>query len=151
MSDQPVDWRGTPINVGDTVIYGGPVGRSIQQVEGLVEGFTKTGRVNVKIMRRSYSTPWGRGGSSDKRVVHVGADRLTIVQVLPPTKLPTWDEQIVKLEQAELLRLQNRATHDIQEGQFSSSKTWLTYGCTRCHRSSFQCGQEVCDVEEDVE
>jgi hypothetical protein len=148
MSDQPVDWRGTPINVGDTVIYGGPVGRSIQQVEGLVEGFTKSGRVNVKITRRSYSTP---GGDGDKRIVHVGTDRLTIVRVLPPTKLPTWDESIAEAEQWRRRRLQNRATHDIQEGQFSSSKTLLTYGCTRCHRSSFQCGQEVCDVEADVE
>lgn len=86
------DWRGTPINIGDTVIYGAPVGRSIAMVEGIVDSFTKTGRVNVKVVRRAY-------GLSGKDVVHVGPDRLTIVTKLPDTSKPD-----VKQEKIESLR-----------------------------------------------
>src|SRR4051794_27584156 len=76
------DWRGTPIVPGSLVVYGGPVGRSIAQVEGRVDSFTATGRVNVRVLRRSY------GDWQTKPVVHVGADRLTVVTALPPTDVP---------------------------------------------------------------
>lgn len=82
------DWRGTPINIGDTVIYGAPVGRSIAMVEGIVDGWTKSGRVNVRITRRAY-------GYAGKDVVHVGADRLTIVEKLPDSALPTATEAAI--------------------------------------------------------
>lgn len=88
----PRDWRGTAIKVGDPVIYGAPVGRSIELVEGEVTGFSKTGRVNVQVIRRAYS----HAGSWGKRNVHVGQDRLTVIRPdsLPPTTLPTWEEAI---------------------------------------------------------
>ncbi len=74
------DWRGTPILIGQTVVYGGPVGRSVAQVEAEVVGFTKSGRVNVRPIRRSYGT-W-----QTKEVVHVGPDRLTVVTALPEVR-----------------------------------------------------------------
>ena len=103
------DWRGTKIEVGDTVIYGGPVGRSIQMVEGEVVGFTPAGRVNVRIVRRSYS----RAYHGDKRVVHVGHDRLTVLKdgVLPPTEMPTWDEAITESERQKRERDAHYASH----------------------------------------
>lgn len=84
---EPVDWRGTPITPGALVIYGGPVGRSIQMVEAVVADpmLTPSGRIWLNIVRRSYTD------DSDKRV-HVGADRLTVVDVLPRTTLPTATE-----------------------------------------------------------
>ena len=91
-SETPRDWRGTVIEIGSPVIYGGPVGRSIQLVEGEVVGFTKAGRVNIKVVRRAYSKAY----YGDKRVVHVGMDRLVVLNPdsLPPTALPTWEEAI---------------------------------------------------------
>jgi hypothetical protein len=81
----PTDWRGTPITEGALVIYGAGVGRSIQLVEGTVEGFTPKGAVKVRIVRRSYV-------SGTQAVVTVGPDRLTIVTSLPETSAPTQDE-----------------------------------------------------------
>lgn len=103
------DWRGTKIEVGDTVIYGGPVGRSIQMVEGEVIGFTPAGRVNVRILRRAYSHAY----YGDKRVVHVGHDRLTVLKdgVLPPTEMPTWDEAITESERIRQERDANYGSH----------------------------------------
>lgn len=80
------DWRGTPIEPGQIVVYGGPVNRSIQQVEGQVEGFTKSGRVRVRVIRRSYTT-------GSKEIVDVGPDRLTVVESLPPTTNATQAEE----------------------------------------------------------
>lgn len=102
MSEPIRDWRGTVIEPGQTVIYGGPVGRSIQQVEGEVVGFTKSGRVNVHVVRRSYTT-------GDRDVVHVGADRLTVVDALPSTDNPTQaEENVIRAE-----RRRKRDTHSM--------------------------------------
>lgn len=78
------DWRGTPIDVGATAIYGAPVGRSIALVEAVVDGFTDSGRVWLLVKHRAY----GGWSSSARPRVHVGPDRLTIVTALPPTDLP---------------------------------------------------------------
>ncbi len=86
------DWRGTPINIGDICIYGAPVGRSIAMVQAIVDGFTESGRVWLKVKHRSY----GGGWSDSKNRVHVGADRLTIVLALPPTELPDEDEKTIE-------------------------------------------------------
>lgn len=88
----PRDWRGTKIEIGSPVIYGAPLGRSIQLVEGEVVGFSKTGRVNVRIVRRAVSHAWG----GNREVVHVGQDRLIVIRPdsLPPTGLPTWGDKL---------------------------------------------------------
>lgn len=70
---------------GASCIYGAPVGRSIALVEGVIDGFTPSGRVWVKIVRRAYGGGWE--GGRDR--VHVGADRLVIVDKLPTCELPT--------------------------------------------------------------
>lgn len=96
MSDAK-DARGVPVTVGATCIYGAPVGRSIALVEGVIDGFTPSGRVWVKVVRRAY----GGGWSTDAKRVHVGADRLVIVDALPVCDLPTAAEK----SEAERLRL----------------------------------------------
>lgn len=83
------DWRGTPIEVGQTVIYGAGVGRNIAMVEAEVEGFTDSGRVWLIVKHRAY----GYTSSNSPRRVHVGPDRLTVVTKLPPTDLPTEAEK----------------------------------------------------------
>lgn len=137
------DWRGTEITEGALVVYGGPVGRSIQQVEGRVAGFTSGGRVNVEIIRRSYT-----GASSyGKKIVHVGPDRLTIVTGLPPTELPEWGVEVdaAKAEADERKRIQD--THDIQEFEEIRPGTtypWRTWKCTRCGKGYYEAGQKEC-------
>lgn len=86
------DWRGTEIEVGSLVIYGAPVGRSIALVEGLVDGFTDSGRVWVTIIRRAY----GGGWSGSKSRVHVGADRLVVVTELPPSDIPLTADKVAE-------------------------------------------------------
>ncbi len=81
------DWRGCKLQVGNMVLYGAGVGRSIAMVEGTVAGFTASGRVWVHITRRAYGT-W----QHSKDIVDVGADRLTVVFSLPKTNLPTQAE-----------------------------------------------------------
>lgn len=99
----PLDARGVEISPGDTVIYGFGVGRSVAMAEGIVLGegeavaLTPSGRVKVKVARRSYS-------SGEKPVVNVQADRLVALKspswgpldhtraYLPPSPLPTQDE-----------------------------------------------------------
>lgn len=95
-SDTPRDWRGIPITPGARVIYGAGVGRSIALVEGTVDTdtpFTKSGRVNVRVIRRAY----GGGWYDPKPVVHVGRDRLTVVE-LPPSTEPTEAEKAAESE-----------------------------------------------------
>lgn len=94
------DWRGTEIVEGQTVIYGAPVGRSIALVEGVVDGFTPSGRVWILVKHRAY----GYYSSDSKNRVHVGPDRLTIVDALPPTDLPTQSEKVAEAQE----RLRNR-------------------------------------------
>lgn len=89
MTDETtVDWRGTPIRVGDTVIYGAPVGRSIAMVEAIVDGFTDSGRVWLLVKHRAFG-----GYGEGKPRVHVGPDRLTVVTQLPPTDLPLEEDK----------------------------------------------------------
>ena len=102
MTEPIRDWRGTVVEPGQTVIYGGPVGRSIQMVEAEVVGFTKSGRVNVRVTRRAYS-------HGDRDVVHVGADRLTVVLELPPTDNPTQAQENAVRDE----RRRKRNTHDM--------------------------------------
>jgi hypothetical protein len=104
------DWRGTKIEVGQLVIYGAPVGRSIAMVQGIVDGFTPAGRVWVKVVHRAYG---GWGGADAKDRVHVGNDRLTVLNKdgLPPTTLPTEGDKKAEAVAKEELREQNRATH----------------------------------------
>lgn len=134
MTEPARDWRGTPITPGRTVVYGGPVGRSIQQVEGTVDGFTKSGRVNVRIVRRSYSS-----GTSD--IVHVGPDRLTVVDSLPPSDVPTQAE--VRAKRAEQLRVAE--THDFPP-IYLSREPWINPDrtCRRCGLDSADRYEKEC-------
>ena len=87
MSQEPEDivkdWRGTPIEIGHVVIYG--TGRAVELVEGVVEGFTKSGRVTVQVVRRSFG--WASQGR-----VHVGPTSLTVIDLLPDATVPTMAE-----------------------------------------------------------
>jgi hypothetical protein len=88
--EQHRDWRGTPIEPGGLVIYGAPVGRSIAMVEATVAEpmLTPSGRIWLDVVRRAY------GGYSDEvKRVHVGADRLTVVDALPATARLTEQEK----------------------------------------------------------
>lgn len=96
------DWRGTPIEVGQTVIYGAPVGRSIAMVEAVVDGFTDSGRVWLLVRHRAY----GGWGDNVKQRVHVGADRLTVVLELPPTELPLETDKAMDSAKGSLERLE---------------------------------------------
>ena len=122
MSEPIRDWRGTPIEPGQTVIYGSSVGRSIQLVEGEVDSFTKSGRVRVRVIRRSYTT-------GSKEVVVVGADRLTIVESLPPTSNPTQVEEYAAVAE----KRRRRATHDMPP-YFLDHAPWKNpeKACRRC-------------------
>jgi hypothetical protein len=121
------DARGIPVTVGATCVYGAPVGRSIALVEGVIDGFTPSGRVWVKIVRRAY----GGGWATDAKRVHVGADRLVIVDALPTCDLPTAEEK----SEAERLRLIERYRADIAHAEgggdvasyWSSRDEALTY------------------------
>lgn len=125
------DWRGTPIVPGALVIYGAPVGRSIALVEATVEGFTKSGRVNVRILRRAY----GGGWTNAKDVVHVGADRLVVVNELPPTDMPLESEKIAENEARVQRRQDVENTHDFP--QLYGTTVYVPWGerrCTKCLR-----------------
>lgn len=109
MDQALTDARGVAIGPGDTVIYGFGVGRSIAMAEGVVVGdeavsLTSTGRVRIRIIRRSYS-------SGEKPVVDVAPDRIVVlkgvtaidgdtVAYLPDSTMPTQAE----LCEAELRR-----------------------------------------------
>ncbi|MFF0183525.1 hypothetical protein [Streptomyces sp. NPDC005244] len=82
------DARGVDVKPGATVIYGFGVGRSVAMAEGVVEerdgevSLTPSGRLWVQVVRRSY-------GSGTEQRVHVAADRLVVVDVLPHSPQPT--------------------------------------------------------------
>ncbi len=105
-----LDARGVVIEPGDTAIYGFGVSRSVAMAEGVVvedpkgdpdaQGWgrrvalTPSGRVKVRVVRRSYS-------SGTKPVVDVAPDRLVVLKpslrspstvILPPSPLPTQGE-----------------------------------------------------------
>lgn len=136
----PEDWRGAPIIEGRTVVYGAGVGRSIQMVEGTVDGFTKKGRVRIRITRRSYT-------SGTREVVDVGPDRLTVVWELPPSDQPTQGEKRAELEAAHAERQRLHATHEVPEptnaNRLLGSSTYP--GCVTCGCSYFDAYRQECE------
>lgn len=143
MSEVIKDWRGTPITPGRLCIYGAPVGRSIALVEAEVVGFTKSGRVNLRIIRRAYGSSW-----SEREVVHVGADRLVIVDKLPDSDVPLTSTAIEARKAATTERKRILATHDFPEyvsGRWDGSTYHQGFqpGCTRCgsgYYNAKECG-----------
>lgn len=125
--DQPRDWRGTPIEPGKLVIYGAPVGRSIAMVEATVADpmLTPSGRIWLDVHRRAYG-----GWADEVRRVHVGADRLTVVDALPATTRLTEQQ---KLDQAE----QHRAAREAHIEAYHLENTHAGIGeqrvrCSAC-------------------
>jgi hypothetical protein len=111
VTDTARDARGIPITEGATCIYGAPVGRSIALVEGVIDGFTPSGRVWVKVVRRAYGG-WGTERASR---VHVGADRLVIVDALPTSDLPT-EEEAAERERLRLVDLYRTRLAELEAG-----------------------------------
>ncbi|MFF1684484.1 MULTISPECIES: hypothetical protein [unclassified Streptomyces] len=105
------DARGIEVKEGASCIYGAPVGRSIALVEGVIDGFTPSGRVWVRIVRRAY----GGGWSNSKDRVHVGSDRLVIVDSLPESDLPT-NEETVAGRRKEAVEQHRRTIVDLEAG-----------------------------------
>lgn len=103
------DARGIEITEGATCVYGAPVGRSIALVEGTIDGFTPSGRVWVKIVRRAY------GSYGHTARVHVGADRLVIVDELPNSPLPTDAEEAENQRRKNIARWRSRIA-DLEAG-----------------------------------
>jgi hypothetical protein len=107
-----LDARGVEIEPGDVCLYGFGVGRSVAMAEAVVLGahadhkacqppcldevsLTPSGRVRLRVIRRSYA-------SGEKPVVDVAPDRLVVLKpslrspatvILPPSPLPTQDEE----------------------------------------------------------
>ncbi|MFJ9213025.1 hypothetical protein [Streptomyces sp. NPDC102264] len=99
------DARGVEIFEGATCIYGAGVGRSIALVEAVVDGFTDSGRVWLKVVRRSYgASTWG----TPRERVHVGPDRLVLVDTLPKCDLPTDVEKAEASRQERITRYRER-------------------------------------------
>jgi hypothetical protein len=80
------DWRGVPINIGDTVIYTASHGRSSSLVEATVKSFTASGRVILDVVRESFGYRAGKP-------VNVAADRVTVANGLPKANVPTMRER----------------------------------------------------------
>jgi len=131
MDDKVADWRGAPITEGALVIYGSPVSRSITLVEGVVRGFTPSGRVWVEITRRSY------GKYRRAEVVHVGADRLTVVLSLPPATVETAEEHHRRLDAERAERDRIAATHTITYGPESAPDWQRAPMCARCGTNGY--------------
>ncbi len=91
------DWRGVDITPGATVIYGAGIGRSIALVEARVTLdeviATASGKIRLEVIRRAYGG-WSEHGLS----VKVGPDRLTIVDSLASSSLPTEHEKYLVRE-----------------------------------------------------
>lgn len=126
------DWRGTPIEIGALCIYGAPVGRSIALVEAEVVGYTKSGRINVRIVRRAYGGSW-----SSKEVVHVGADRLVVVNELPPSDLPLTSEAIAAKKELAAERDRVEKTHDFPPWEWDAQTRSGYRPCRRCHADRY--------------
>lgn len=59
--DLPRDWRGSPVLSGCQVLFSRPWGRnktSTEIVEAIVQGFTPTGMVRVKVIATSRESRW---------------------------------------------------------------------------------------------
>jgi hypothetical protein len=126
--EDPRDWRGVPITIGALVIYGAPVGRSIAMVEATVESFTKTGRVNVRPVRRAYGGHFWR---DSRDTVHVGQDRLTVVGELPTPLMPTEEEKRAAHEAEQAERKRVEATHLMTVNNVNDQRVWQQQ-CERC-------------------
>lgn len=125
-----LDARGVIITPGDTAIWGFDVGRSVAMAEGVVLGahgpgsydvpgegekvsLTASGRVRVRVIRRSHS-------SGEKPVVDIAPDRLVVLKespypelmaaYLPPSPLPPQDEVV----RADIERRMTRYTKDLR-------------------------------------
>lgn len=146
MSEQEpvVDWRGTEIKPGQTVIYGAGVSRSISPTEGVVESIAykersysdwdKKGRTSTTIRVRIVRTAFGyRAG---KPVVNVMPERLTVVDSLPATEVPTMREKMDKddAEAQERLRLMNthRGVDIIVQRSANGMREYEHRGCSVC-------------------
>jgi hypothetical protein len=121
MTNQPTpshhtDARGVVINEGDTVIYGAPVGRSIALVEGVADGWTESGRVWVRVIRRAY-------GHGSRERVHVGADRVVVVLALPDTDRETAADLRARMEVERAGRTRIFNTHDVVEPHWTECRT----------------------------
>lgn len=134
----PRDWRGTPITPGALVIYGAPVGRSIAMVEAIVAApmTTPSGRIWLNVQRRAYGSSWAADGEQIRKV-HVGADRLTVVGVLPPTLVLTEQEKADRREEQRTRRRRWVDTH--HEVNVHTDKTSPHTGYTYCVQD---CGNE---------
>lgn len=120
------DARGVEIVEGASCIYGAPVGRSIALVEGVIDGFTPSGRVWVRIVRRAY----GGGWSDSKERVHVGPDRLVIVDALPESVLPT-DADKQKERRAERIAQYRTRIAELEAG--GEVRGWESTGDALAH------------------
>jgi hypothetical protein len=154
-TDFTKDWRGTPIEVGQTVIYGSGVGsHSIQLNEATIEELpNENGRVKVRLVRRSYS-------QGTKPVVDVGHDRITIVTELPPSELQTQPEHAA--ESAERMRrykthlkpqypyydysLRGEAKLQADRKYNEEMEFYRAHPCLKCNVSSQDLFKVECDV-----
>jgi hypothetical protein len=116
------DARGVVINQGDTVIYGAPVGRSIALVEGVADGWTESGRVWVRVVRRAY-------GHGRRERVHVGADRVVVVLALPDTEKETDADKHAREDVARAERLRIFQTHDVVEPHWTECRSCYCSVC----------------------
>lgn len=138
MTAEILDARGVPIGVGNTVIYGFGVGRSIAMAEAIVLGdtspsLTPSGRVRLKVVRRSYS-------DGEKPTVDVAPDRLVVLyqsrlyrgyRYLPESPLPTQTEVVRQKHLEEIERyteyLHNNFIAPWAESHFESVASFHAY------------------------
>ncbi|MFB7919380.1 hypothetical protein [Streptomyces sp. NPDC056061] len=82
-------------------------------MEGIIDGFTPSGRVWVKVVRRAYggSASWG----TPRERVHVGPDRLVIVDALPECALPTDAEEAAAARKQRIAHYRKRFA-DLEAG-----------------------------------
>lgn len=167
MENELTDARGVMINPGDTVIYGFGVGRSIAMAEGVVLGereyhldeyrpltvsLTGSGRVRIRVIRRSYS-------SGEKPVVDIAPDRLVVLKqaytadsmvseaFLPDSPLPTQDQANVAKLWGEI----KRSTDRLRElGSGSELTEWEIGHATRYGKGSSPLGYWVVQHTKDL-
>lgn len=126
MTEPLLDARGVQIEPGDAVIYGFAVGRSVAMCEGVVVAeagkvsLTQSGRVRIRVVRRSYS-------SGEKPVVDVAPDRIVVLKAmgptpayLPPSPLPTQDEEA----RSRIEDLVRRYTEDLRLTEVPADRPW---------------------------
>lgn len=80
------DWRGTPIRPGDYVVMAAQSGHCVNSVEGWVVRITETGRIRIKVIRRSRGM---RSWQEDEITATPKIGSLTVVTALPESSAPT--------------------------------------------------------------